>query len=112
MPFTTTNLRVVQCDVPDCGMFRYFVGPKELQGTGWLEVYRLGDDGSHQKQYVCPKHAALLKLRDVWTAPPMRFSENSAIQQLLELTGTPKQATLDSGDRQGKLLTEGEKKGG
>jgi hypothetical protein len=104
MPFTTTNLQVVQCDVPDCGTFRYFIGPKELQGTGWLEVYRLGDDGTHRKQYVCPEHAALLRLKDEWKTPILRFDDSSALQTFIDKGANTFRAQLDSGDLSTKKL--------
>lgn len=110
MPFTTTNLQIVQCDVPDCGTFRYFIGPKELQGTGWLEVYRLGDDGTHRKQYVCPEHTKLLRLTDNWKTPILRFDDNNAMQVLIDKGADTFRSQIDSGDWTTKKLLEEENK--
>jgi hypothetical protein len=99
-------------NVPDCGTFRHFVSagqPQELQMTGWLEVERLGDAGAHRKKYICPEHAKLLRLDDKWTAPTMRFSDDSAMQAFID-EGAKTYRCLDSGDLSTKQLPEGKKR--
>jgi hypothetical protein len=115
MPFNQQPLSVIQCDVPGCGMTRFFVGPnsqQNLQTKGWLMVYRMGDDGTHKKQYICPEHAKLLNLPDNWVAPTMQFTDGSALQEMLDIkpdgTREPRR-TLDSGDFKSKTLLDAPK---